>query len=138
MRTIRPNCATDLGKAPALLSGTVHAEGCGMYLVPFDLKRAYLSSLSHLHRVTKPHELTPARFELLDLLGDGAMLQSAIHRALGVTRATTCRMLVSLYELGLVSRRHPPGKRNYLVQLTAEGRKRLRAVRASSTARESS
>ncbi len=108
-----------------------------MYLVPFDLKRAYLASLAALQHATRPHALTAARFQLLYLVRDGGMLQSAIHKALGVTRATTCRMLVSLAALGLVSRKHPPGKRgrnrrNYVVQLTAEGRRRLRAVMGSS------
>jgi DNA-binding MarR family transcriptional regulator len=129
MSTIRPNRAAGFAQPTAPSSGTPHAECARMHLVPLDLKRAYLDSLSRLRLVTKPHALTPARFQLLALVGDRAMLQSSIHRALGVSRATTCRMLGSLHALGLVTRTHPAGKRrHHLVQLTAKGRRRLRAV----------
>ncbi len=108
-----------------------------MHIIPFRLKRAWHSTLSHLRRLAKPFDLTPARFDLLRLLQDRYMLQSAIHKALGVTRATTSRMLISLEKLGLIYRNRPYrtrrhlNRRNYLVHLTDEGRERLRAVRVS-------
>ncbi len=108
-----------------------------MHIIPFRLKRAWHSTLSHLRRLAKPFGLTPARFDLLRLLTDRYMLQSAIHKALGVTRATTSRMLISLEKLGLIYRNRPYrtrkhlNRRNYLVHLTDEARQRLRDVRVS-------
>ena len=108
-----------------------------MHSAPFQLKRAYHSTLAHLRRFAKPYGLTPARYDLLQLVGSGLMRQSAIHKALGVTRATISRMLISLEKLGLVKRYRPYTKRRrlarrgFLVQLTREARRLQRLVRAS-------
>ena len=112
----------------------------GMHILPFRLKRAWQSTLSHLRRLAKPFGLTPARYDLLHLLTSRYMLQSAIHKALGVTKSTTSRMLISLEKLGFIyrnrtyctrKRRRHLNRRNYVVNLTDEGRRRLRAVRVS-------
>ena len=108
-----------------------------MHIVPFRLKRAYQSALAQLRRAAKPYGITPARYDLLYLIGDGYKPQSAIHKALGVTRATTSRMLISLERLKLIERFRPYrtrrhlNRRSFMVQLTDEGRRILRAVRNS-------
>ena len=115
--------------------------GSAMHIIPFHLKRAWHCTLSHLRRLAKPFALTPARFDLLYFVGHyGRKPQATLHKALGVSRATTSRMLISLEKLGLIVRRHPyrtrkhRNLRNYLVELTNEARRRLRAIRISAIA----
>ena len=108
-----------------------------MHIAPFSLKRAHQSTLRYLRRFAKHYDLTPARYDLLNLVGDGLMPQCEIHKGLGVTRATTSRMLIALEKLGLIQRGRPyinrrrQNRRNFLVSLTREGMRRVRAVRDS-------
>jgi DNA-binding MarR family transcriptional regulator len=111
-----------------------------MHAVPFKLKRAYQSTLSVLRRFAKPYGLTPARYDLLRFVANRSVRQSAIHKALGVTRATTSRMLISLERLRLIRREHGirsrrkrtfRDRRALVVELTDEGRRLVRAVRNS-------
>ncbi len=57
--------------------------------------------------------------------GGGAVLQSALRKALGVSAATVSRMLKSLEALGLVVRAPSTDKRERDVVLTEEGRRRF-------------
>ena len=72
--------------------------------------------------------LTAARFDMLYALmksGDN-LAQSALRKLLGVSRATVSRMLASLEQLGLVTRKaHWFDRRKRLVSLTEEGRLRI-------------
>ena len=109
-----------------------------MHVIPFHLKRAWHCTLAHLRRLAKPYDITPARFDLLHLVGNyGSPAQADLHKALGVSRATTSRMLISLEKLGLIGRRHTYGarkrinRRNYIVVLTDKARQILRAIRMS-------
>ena len=105
-----------------------------MHVILFGLKRAWQSSL----RITRPAlaavGLTAARFDLLYALHDPGPwpigeTQCNLRRKLGVSRTTTSRMLRSLEELGLVTRKRYGGDRRTLsVSLTAEGLRRIRVA----------
>jgi len=99
-----------------------------MHKIFFGLKRAHQSTLRVTRPMLKKMGLTAARYDLLHALKgrrDG-MNQARLQRCLGVTRATVSRMLLSLEELGLVTR--VPDRRDRrckVVTLTAPGRDRL-------------
>ncbi len=94
----------------------------------FTIKRAYYATLRLTRRALAAMGLTAARFDLLDALyrlGTRCVhLQSNLRRGLGVARSTVSRMMRSLEQLGLVRRRRDG--RDCLVELTAEGRCRVR------------
>ncbi len=99
-----------------------------MHPVFFTIKRAYYATLKLTRRALAAMGLTAARFELLDALyrlGTRCVhLQSHLRRALGVARSTISVMMRSLERLGLVERRRDG--RDVLVELTPEGRRRVR------------
>ncbi len=94
----------------------------------FTIKRAYYATLRLTRRALAAMGLTAARFDLLDALyklGTRTIhLQSQLRRALGVARSTISRMMRSLEQLGLVTRRRDG--RDCIVALTPEGRRRVR------------
>ncbi len=98
----------------------------------FGLKRAFHGVLRIGRPPLKGFGLTPARFDLLFALTDACktlkgMWQSELARVLGVTRATTSRMLISLQDLGLVERKFSEKDRRQLdVTLTEMGWSRVR------------
>ncbi len=104
------------------------ALGVGMDPVFFSIKRAYYATLKLTRRALRAMGLTAARFDLLDALyrlGTRCVhLQSNLRRGLGVARSTISRMMISLEQLGLVTRRRDG--RDCIVALTAEGRRRVR------------
>ncbi len=104
------------------------ALGGGMDPVFFTIKRAYYATLRLTRRALRAIGLTPARYDLLDALyrlGTGCVhLQSHLRRGLGVARSTISRMMRSLEQLGLVTRRRDG--RDCVVALTPEGRRRVR------------
>jgi DNA-binding MarR family transcriptional regulator len=97
-----------------------------MHTVFFGLKRAHHATLRLTRVALKQMGLTAARFDLLfaaKSAGRGGLLQSRLRRLLGVSRTTVSRMLVSLEQLGLVTRtRTRSDRRTRLVQLTPRGR----------------
>ncbi len=99
----------------------------GMDPVFFTIKRAYYATLKLTRRALAAMGLTAARYDLLDALyrlGTGCVhLQSNLRRGLGVARSTISRMMRSLEQLGLVTRRRDG--RDCIVALTAEGRRRV-------------
>jgi DNA-binding MarR family transcriptional regulator len=111
-------------------------------VVTFGAKRAFQG---FLHTTRKPFAsvgLTAARFDLLYALdrhaprhqsSRGALEQSQLWRLLGVSPQVVSRMLASLEQLGLVTRRRAiegeHDKRQRVVQLTALGLQRLREAR---------
>ncbi len=104
------------------------ALGGGMDPVFFTIKRAYYATLKLTRRALAAMGLTAARYDLLDALyklGTRTVsLQSQLRRALGVARSTISRMMRSLEQLGLVTRRRDG--RDCIVALTPEGRRRVR------------
>ena len=106
----------------------------------FGLKRAFHSTLRITRATLAKLGLTAARFDLLYALPHGygrfeiRTRQSALRRALGVSRPTVSRMLASLEELGLVRRereRDPGDRRQIIVRLTQRGCTLIRkAIRA--------
>ncbi|HTB73826.1 MAG TPA: MarR family transcriptional regulator [Polyangiaceae bacterium] len=90
----------------------------------FGLKRAHHGTLHITRRVLAALGLTAARFDLLYAVRKGrrGIIQSALRKVLGVSRATVSRMLGSLEELGLVRRTpHEEDRRQKLVELTTKG-----------------
>ncbi|MGH7326746.1 MAG: MarR family winged helix-turn-helix transcriptional regulator [Polyangiaceae bacterium] len=106
-----------------------------MHCLPFTLKRAHFASLGLLRSFTLPEQLTPARFDLLYALhrtGYKSPYQWWIARMLGVSRATVCKMIRGLRNLGMlelhVDKKNVHARR---ISLTKLGRKRFaRALKA--------
>jgi DNA-binding MarR family transcriptional regulator len=104
------------------------AEGPPMHAIFFGLKRAHHGTLRLTRSILAALGLTAARFDLLYAItkSNDRMIQSALRKVLGVSRATVSRMLSSLEELGLVRRTIPPAdRRQKLVELTTKGRLRI-------------
>ena len=106
--------------------------GCSrdrMHAIFFGLKRAHHGTLRVTRDVVGRMGLTAARFDMLyaiKLRNRRGILQSALRRTLGVCRATVSRMLASLEELKLVTRKaYGHDRRQRLVELTTLGRWRI-------------
>lgn len=105
-----------------------------MHEVAFVLKQSHLGVLDLLRPMAAAHELTPARFDLLYAVHGFLRLklvpsEKSLAFTLGVSRATVCKMLRSLVELGFVSLTPcEEDRRRRLVRLTQLGRRRFRAV----------
>ena len=100
-----------------------------MHAIFFGLKRAHHGTLRITRDVLARMGLTAARFDMLYAIKSrhkSGVLQSALRRSLGVCRATVSRMLASLEEIGLVTRKvYPFDRRQRLVVLTTLGRWRI-------------
>jgi len=77
----------------------------------FGMKRAHQDASRVCRRILEGTGMTPARFDLVQVLardaaynGKVGQFQSALWKALGVSRATVSRMLGALEKLGLVRR----------------------------------
>jgi DNA-binding MarR family transcriptional regulator len=96
-----------------------------MHTIFFGFKRAHHATLGLTRHALKRMGLTAARFDLLFALKDSrlGMLQSRLRRLLGVSRTTVSRMLVSLEQLGLLTRKLSwSDRRTRDVNLTPRGR----------------
>jgi DNA-binding MarR family transcriptional regulator len=99
-----------------------------MHAIFFGLKRAHHGTLRVTRAPLAKVGLTAARFDMLYAIKERrrGVLQSALRRALGVCRATVSRMLASLEELKLVTRKvDPANRRERIVSLTTLGRWRI-------------
>jgi DNA-binding MarR family transcriptional regulator len=95
-----------------------------MHAIFFGLKRAHHGTLRITRRVLAALGLTAARFDLLYAVKSErrGMIQSALRKVLGVSRATVSRMLASLEELGFLRRTvTAQDRRQKLVELTTKG-----------------
>ena len=96
-----------------------------MHNVFFGFKRVHHATLGLTRNILKRMGLTAARFDLLYALKDSrlGMLQSRLRRLLGVSRTTVSRMLASLEQLGLLTRKVSwSDRRTRDVNLTPRGR----------------
>ena len=96
-----------------------------MHNVFFGFKRVHHATLGLTRNILKRMGLTAARFDLLYALKDSrlGMLQSRLRRLLGVSRTTVSRMLASLEQLGLLTRKRSwSDRRTRDVRLTNRGR----------------
>jgi DNA-binding MarR family transcriptional regulator len=99
-----------------------------MHAIFFGLKRAFHRTLAVARPMLRPFGLTPARFDMLYAI-HGIHLpdchfatQRSLRDRLGVSAPTISRMLKSLEELGLVTRRRCEGDtRQRMVSLTEKG-----------------
>jgi DNA-binding MarR family transcriptional regulator len=99
-----------------------------MHAIFFGLKRAHHGTLRITRKVLAALGLTAARFDMLYAVKKSTcgMVQSALRKVLGVSRATVSRMLASLEQLGLVRRTvSTRDRRQKLVELTTKGRWRI-------------
>lgn len=116
------------GVAAEMGRGMDRAEAVLMHAIFFGLKRAHHGTLRLARSALAALGLTAARFDLLYALkrSSGAVIQSALRKVLGVSRATVSRMLASVEELGLVRRTiSAEDRRQKLVELTTKGRWRI-------------
>ena len=96
-----------------------------MHNVFFGFKRAHHATLGLTRNILKRMGLTAARFDMLYALKDSrlGMLQSRLRRLLGVSRTTVSRMLASLEQLGMLTRKPSwSDRRTREVLLTPRGR----------------
>jgi DNA-binding MarR family transcriptional regulator len=93
-----------------------------MDAVMFDVKVAHLSLQRVGRAYARPHGLTPARYDLMNALGNRGMLQKDLWKRLEVTRSVVCEMLQALMELGWIQRVRAADSRTWLVTLTERGR----------------
>ncbi|MCA9585013.1 MAG: MarR family transcriptional regulator [Myxococcales bacterium] len=76
-----------------------------MHNVLFNLKRLHLTAQRYASEALRAHGLTPARFDVLHIVGGyGGLSQAHLRRKLGVARSTISRMLSSMERRGLISR----------------------------------
>src|SRR3954449_2074039 len=98
----------------------------------FLLKRLGFSAKERGFKAYEQEGLHPYHHAILLALDQGSHeTQGAIADALGYDRGQLVGLLDELEEQGLVERRRDPNdRRRHLVQLTAEGKKALRRLRA--------
>jgi len=97
--------------------------------VLFGMKRAHQDALRVCRRILQGTAMTPARFDLVQVLARDAayngrvgQFQSVLWKVLGVSRATVSRMLGALEKLGLVRRLiMRKDRRQRWVELTPKG-----------------
>jgi len=103
----------------------------------FGMKRAHHDSLRVSRRILAGTGMTPARFDLVQVLarcaaydGKVGQFQSVLWKVLGVSRATVSRMVGALEKLGLVRRVvMRKDRRQRWVELTREGAACFRLAR---------
>ncbi|HEX4446620.1 MAG TPA: MarR family transcriptional regulator, partial [Polyangiaceae bacterium] len=96
-----------------------------MHTIFFGLKRAHHATLALTRSALNRMGLTAARFDLLFALKPYryGLRQSKLRRLLGVSRTTVSRMLASLEQLGLLTRKISlSDRRTRDVELTNRGR----------------
>jgi DNA-binding MarR family transcriptional regulator len=106
-----------------------------MHYVTFPFKRAHHECLKLLRPIAARHNLTPARFDLLNTLlvknGRPSIYpyQVAIAKALRLCRSTICKMVKALEKAGFVKGEpHHYDRRYRFLKLTAYGRRCLLRV----------
>ena len=107
--------------------------------LPAELRASTLVLLKRLGFNAKQHSfdeyekagLTPYHHAILAVLDEGVPeTQAAIADSLGYDRGTLVGLLDELEERGLLERqRDPNDRRRHLVQLTADGKRKLRRLR---------
>jgi DNA-binding MarR family transcriptional regulator len=100
----------------------------------FLLKRLGFSAKGKSMTAYEERGLHPYHFGILIALAEGSHeTQGAIADSLGYDRGQLVGLLDELEERGLVERRRDPGdRRRHIVQLTADGKRTLKELRALS------
>ena len=101
-----------------------HADcfGEGMDAVMFEVKGAHLAVQRVGRGLLRRFGLTPARFDLMNALGQKGMKQNDLWRRLNVVRSVVSEMVQALRRLAWVKRVRAADGRTWLVQLTQRGR----------------
>ncbi len=95
----------------------------------FQLKAAHLSVQKVGRGLLREHEaMTPARFDLLNALGERGMRQMDLWKRLNVGRSAVSQMVRLLMELGWVKRVRAADSRTWLVMRTRNGREAFEAA----------
>lgn len=92
-----------------------------MHALSFAFKRANLTSVRLGRGLLAPFGLTPARFDLLFVLFRSHIprRQFQLSKELGISRATVCRTVARLEQLGFVQRiRYAFDRRSHSIELT--------------------
>src|SRR6478609_7576681 len=96
------------------------------YDLVIQVMRAATVMVREGHRLFRPHGLSEAQFNVLNVLGPepAGLSQRALSDVLVVDRSNITGLLDRMEQAGWVRRTdHPSDRRVYLVTLTAEGRK---------------
>lgn len=100
-----------------------------MHFLMFRFKRAHLRSLAVARKLQSELGLTPARYDLLRVLGwgSGQEHQYTLWRGLGISRTSGSKMVRRLMALGLITRwRSESDRRTFVVAFTEAGVEALR------------
>ena len=108
--------------------GIESAERARMDAFFFAMKRAHLGWERLGRKLLEPEKLTPARYDLLNVIRDceanhELMTQAELWKRLGVVRSAVCEMVKELVELKILMRSRAPDKRTWIVRLTELGKK---------------
>ena len=97
----------------------------------FLLSRAHFASRDRANELLRPLGIVVRHFGMLMLLAAlGPSSQQALARRLSVSPTMVTQILDEIEALGLAERRrNPDDRRSYLVTLTPEGRRKLKAAR---------
>jgi len=88
----------------------------------FHLKAAHLGTQRVGRGLLRRFGMTPARFDLMNALGEKGMKQNDLSRLLSVVRSVVSEMIGALEALGWVKRVRAADGRTRLVMLTRRGR----------------
>jgi len=104
--------------------------GEGMNSTMFSVKRAFLKTVHFGRKLLEPFGLTPARFDLMNLLRNRPhRMQAELWQILGLHPSTVSKMLRRLEELELVYRNYDlDDARRTVVKLAPNGTKALEAA----------
>ncbi|MCS6766051.1 MAG: MarR family winged helix-turn-helix transcriptional regulator [Candidatus Protistobacter heckmanni] len=105
-------------------------------LVGYNLKRAYLHIIEQFHAKMSRHDLRPAEFSLLVVLGGNAdMTPKLLAKALEIAPPNLVALTERMAKRGLIERQaNPADRRSQVLALTAEGKKLL--AKATKTAKD--
>jgi DNA-binding MarR family transcriptional regulator len=93
-----------------------------MDAVMFEMKAAHLAVQRVGRGLLRDYGLTPARFDLMNALGDKGLRQSDLWKRLNVVRSAVSEMVRALEALAWVKRIRAADGRTWLVMLTQRGR----------------
>src|SRR4030095_7644591 len=97
--------------------------------VPPGAARALARLARHVETALDPLDLSLPQYRVLSLLGDGSSASSALAHRLAVSPPSVTAVVDGLVARALVTREADAGDRRRLtLQLTADGRKLLRAA----------
>jgi DNA-binding MarR family transcriptional regulator len=97
----------------------------------YALRRAQLAAFKHFKDTFKGLDITPAQYSVLIVIErNPGLKQNQISDALGIKRANFVLLLNTLETRGLAQRAPATDRRSYALQITPQGKRLLKKMRA--------